>query len=415
MRNVLNGTQSFRGWAIVGAAMVIMAVVGGFGYYAPSVYLVPLQDFFNVNRTAISLGSSFTSLFAGIAAPLVGIFVDRFGPRRAIILGIAGLIIGFLALSRMQLLWHYYALTAFQGLALPFTGLIPHQALIGLWFVRRRGRAMGITMAGLGLDGLLFPWINGLVIEHLGWRPAYLIGAAAFAAVPLTVAWGLLSDRPEDTGQHPDGAPAQIIQSDSPAAGVTLPVAVRSLAFWGMALAMVLYAINNGILTLQLPAMMQGVGMSLDQAGGLLGLMLGVSVIGRLGAGQLTDHLDARKVFAIMMTCMGLGALPLLAPANPFLRAVFILIYGIAQGGAATTIPLTVQSLFGMKAFGKIYGWIVVGMTLGFSIGNFLGGRIYDWQGDYMVAVSVAGAAGLLAGCLSLTLRRPQAMRQEAK
>ncbi len=154
MQNWSNGAHPFRGWAIVGATMVIMAVVGGFGYYSPSVYLVPLQNFFYVNRTAISLGSSVTSLFAGITAPLVGIFVDRFGPRRAIILGIIGLIVSYLALSRMHDLWHYYVLLAFQGLVLPFTGLIPHQALIGLWFVRRRGRAMGMTMAGLGLGGL---------------------------------------------------------------------------------------------------------------------------------------------------------------------------------------------------------------------------------------------------------------------
>jgi MFS family permease len=272
-----------------------------------------------------------------------------------------------------------------------------------------------MAMAGLGLGGLLFPWLNGLIIDRLGWRSAYLIAAATFVAVPMVVAFVLLRDRPADVGQHPDGLPTQITRSDSPATGVTLPVAVRSPAFWGMALAMLLYATNSSIITLQLPAMMQGTGMPLDEAGGMLGLVLGVSIIGRLGAGQLTDYLDARKVFAMMVVCMGLGVLPLLAPANPVLRVVFILIYGIAQGGTATVIPLAVQSLFGMKAFGKIYGWVVVGMTMGFTTGNYLGGRIFDLRGNYEVAIWLACGVSLLAGTLSLTLRRPRAMHREVR
>ena len=403
----LHSIVPFWGWVVVGTSMAIMCVVGGYGYYSPSVYLLPLQSYFEVNRTTVSLGVSLTTLGAGAMALLVGIVVDRWGPRRSIILGVTGLAASFLLLSRMIALWQYYALLTFQGMVLPFAGLIPHQSLIGLWFVRKRGSAMGMMMAGLGIGGLLFPWLNGLLIESLGWRSAYLTGGIILGVIPLTAALVLLRNRPEEVGQYPDGMPTTVNLSALPTSGATLKQAVRSFAFWGLGLAVLLWAINNGVIMLHLPAMLQDAGMPLKQAGGVLGLMLGVSIIGRLGIGQLADRFEPRTVLAVALICMGLGALPLLAPANPTMRSLFVVLYGVAQGGGATVIPLVVQPFFGMRAFGKIYGLIVMGMTAGFSIGNYLGGRIYDLNGDYTWAVLVASAAGLLAGLFPLILRRP--------
>ena len=397
----------FWGWVIIGTGMVIMCVVGGYGYYSPSVYLLPLQSYFEVNRTAVSLGGSLTTLGSGAMALLVGIVVDRWGPRRSIIFGVAGLAASFLLLSLMTELWQYYALLTFQGMVLPFAGLIPHQSLIGLWFVRRRGSAMGMMMAGLGIGGLLFPWLNGLLIESLGWQSAYLTGGIILGAIPLSAALILLRDCPEQVGQYPDGMPTTVDVSAFPTSGATLKQAVRSFAFWELALTVLLWAINNGVIMLHLPAMLQDTGMPLKHAGGVLGLMLGVSIIGRLGIGRLADRFEPRIIMGVVIICMGLSSLPLLAPANPTMRSLFVVLYGVAQGGGVTVIPLVVQPLFGMRAFGKIYGLIVVGMTVGLSIGNYLGGQIYDLKGGYTWAVLVASVAGLLAGLLPLALRRP--------
>lgn len=397
----------FWGWVIVGATMTIQFMAAGNTYYANAVFLVPLQDQFGATRTVISQGFALTNLVAAALVPVAGWVVDRWGPRRSILIGVSGIAVTAFMLSGMAALWQFYLLVALQqGALLPFAGLLPNQSLIGRWFARGRGRAMGLMMAGIGLGGLILPPLSGLIIEHSGWRLAYLVQGLLVAAIAVPAAALLLRDRPEDLRQHPDGAAGPPGDDDAHSNGASFGQAVRARSLWALAAVAFLCYAAHGVMSLQLPAMLQDVGLSVSRASGFLGLMLGLSVVGRLGIGGLADRFGNRRVLAVAAAGLGFSSLLVLARASSLGRISYVVIYGIFVGGTFTTMPLTAQSIFGMRAFGRIYVIVMLAVPLGTALGSYLGARVYDWQGSYTGSVLLACGAAVFASLLVLTLRR---------
>jgi MFS family permease len=159
-------------------------------------------------------------------------------------------------------------------------------------------------------------------------------------------------------------------------------------------------------MSLQLPAMLQDVGLSVSRASAFLGLMLGLSVVGRLGIGGLADRFDKRRVLAVAAAGLGFSSLLVLARGSPLGRTSYVMSYGVFVGGTFTTLPLVAQSIFGMRAFGRIYVTVALAVSLGAALGSYLGARVYDWQGSYTGSVLLACGCAVLASLLVLTLRR---------
>ena len=397
----------FWGWVIVAATMAIQFLAAGNTYYANPVFLVPLQNHFGTTRTAISQAFALSGLFGAAVLPLAGLVVDRYGTRRSILIGVSGVAFMAFALSRVAALWQFYLLVALQqGAFLRFTGLLPSQSLIGRWFTRRRGRAMGLMMTGIGLGGLILPPVSGLIIERAGWRTAYLVQGLLVAGVAGPAAAFLLRDRPEDLGQQPDGTAGVPDVTKSPVGGASYAQAVRARSLWWLAVAAGLCYVAHQVMVLQLSAMLQDVGLSISRSASFLGLMLGFSVVGRLSIGGLADRFDEIRLLAVAAAGMGLSTLLMLARMNPLARASYVVMYGVFMGGTFTVIPLTAQSMFGMRSFGRIYAIVTLAVMLGAALGNYLGAWVYDWQGDYSGSVLLACGAAVLASLLVLTLRR---------
>jgi OFA family oxalate/formate antiporter-like MFS transporter len=135
--------------------------------------------------------------------------------------------------------------------------------------------------------------------------------------------------------------------------------------------------------------------------------MLGVSTIGRLSIGALTDRFAPARILALALLGMAAGSSMMLWPANAAARLVYIVLYGICSGGAFTVLPVAGQSFFGLRSFGKIYAVVLFAATLGTAAGNYLGARIYDWLGNYAAAVWLGIGCATLAGMLALTLAWP--------
>jgi hypothetical protein len=111
-------------------------------------------------------------------------------------------------------------------------------------------------------------------------------------------------------------------------------------------------------------------------------------------------------VLAVAAAGLGFSALLVLGRATSLGRIAYVVIYGIFVGGTFTTLPLAAQSIFGMRAFGRIYVIVMLAVPLGTALGSYLGARVYDWQGSYTGSVLLACGCAVLAGLLVLTLRR---------
>ena len=401
------------GWVIAGSCSFLIFAVAGSTFYGTSIFMVPLQNLFSSSRTAIAQAFAVVSLLTGLMAPVVGLFVDKYGAKRCLALGISALAVIYFFYSRMTALWHLYVLVVVQGLFQPFAGGLPNQALIGKWFVHRRGRAMGLAGAGIGFGGLIIPWTLAMIIENYNYQSAYLFTTVLLGGLCLPVVLFLVRDDPAKACKKPDVNVSEHtaqneIHSDE---GLTLHEAMRGYPFWGILLGSALVQTTIGLISLHLPAMLQDAGLSLSSSGAYLGIALGIGITGRLLVGELSDRVKPRYLFLVAAAGMGLSSLFMLYPGVVVARGAFVVTYGIFQGAAVTVTALVIHSLFGVRYFGRIYGVIVLASAGSVALGNYIGGLTYDLRGNYTPAVFLACAAGLCAAVLLLCIRTTNEIR----
>ncbi|MEE9518592.1 MAG: MFS transporter, partial [Candidatus Adiutricales bacterium] len=186
----------FYGWWIVLAGTLIFTVSSGIGFYGHGVFLDPLRSAHGWSKGSISLAVTLYFVTTGILGFFIGKQVDRFGPRPVLIIGalIAGL--GFGLLSLVQELWQLYLVYFLIALGWSASGMIPLNAVITTWFVRRRGLAMSLTMNGLSLGGIILVPGATYLISRWGLKATLPILGALFWVIIVPLAVFVIKRRP---------------------------------------------------------------------------------------------------------------------------------------------------------------------------------------------------------------------------
>src|SRR5262245_29463662 len=197
---------SYYGWRVVLAACLgVMAGFGSLFVYTFSVFVKPLAATFGWSREAISTGFAIAAVALGIISPLLGRWIDRFGPRRIILICMAvfGCAIASLALLRSGL-WQFYLTCLVLGIVGNGAAHLAYSRSISTWFQRRLGVALAIVMVGAGLGAMILPVVAQAVLSRAGWRAAYasLGGLALLLGLPLS--WRYIRER---TGIGQESAP----------------------------------------------------------------------------------------------------------------------------------------------------------------------------------------------------------------
>jgi sugar phosphate permease len=404
---------TFYGWWIVAASFLILFITVGIGLYAPPVFLVPLQEYFGWSRAAIAAGSAIAAVVSGVVSPLVGAWIDKYGSRKVMTFGAVLMGSAFLLLSATRALWHLYALNALAAVGITCCAWIPTQSLISNWFTKKRGLAMGVALTGIGFGGLVIAPLTALLIARLGWRLAFAALGAAVLSIVATVVLVLVRSRPADIGLLPDGdgaAAAKRIGTNPRAdlaAGIELGQAVRTGTFWILASAHFLWTFASFSILGHLVAHLRDVGFASGTAAAALGLTVGASVAGRIVVGYFADTVSKRDIMTAALAFSGLSTALLLTIHSSGVLPVFVMTYGFALGGIAVLFPLLVGECFGLLAFGKILGLVMIAATLGAAAGPVLTGRVFDVTGSYRLAFVFHVAVFLAAAVAIHFLPRP--------
>ena len=391
----------FYGWWIVGACFLISLYSGGVIFYGFTAIFQPLVKEFGWSYAQISLAASLRGLEMGLLAPLVGMLVDRWGPRRLLISGIIITSIGLTVLSRTNSLGTFYGAFALLAIGMSTCSGTVLMTAVGNWFRRRIGIATGIMISGYGLSGLLVPVIANL-IDVYEWRTAIAILAVGMLAVCLPLSL-LVRHRPEQYGYQPDGEGANTVISNSSSAqtaGAEVDIAtkqvLRSRAFWHITLALLCQAmIVSSVITHIMPYL-SSIGMARAKSSLIAMVIPLTSIAGRLGFGWLGDRLDKRRVIAgaLAMMCGGLLCLALLSSGVLWLLVPFIILLGIGYGGNNTLRASVIREFFGRRNFGAIHGFMIGVMALGGIAGPPLAGWVFDnWQNYQPIWFVFAGLA----------------------
>ena len=389
----------YYGWLIVGIAFVTMAI-GVTGRTAFSLLLPPLIDEFNWDRGLAAGAFSFGFLVSAVLSPIVGWVVDTRGPRIVILTGALLLTAGLLLAPYMERPWHLYAtLGVLVGGGANMMTYTVHSQFLPNWFVRRRGLAIGIAFAGVGVGAIvLLPWLQSIILTE-GWRVACRAMAllVILVAAPLNF---LVRKKPEDIGLQPDGAsqpvaetrqrtPTNIVDPAWAAIDWTLARAMRTSRFWCIVLGYFCGIIAWYAVQVHQTKYLIEIGFSPLVAAWALGAVSIIAIPGQILLGALSDRIGREWIWTA--GCLGF-AMSYAALLGLEYSQSSVLLYSMvfAQGflGYALTSVMgpIVAEIFEGPHYGSIFGTITIGLIGGGAVGPWLAGAIHDATGSYRPA-----------------------------
>jgi len=422
MEQAPRGRRVFYGWWIVAVSFIVLMFHAGAAFYAFGRFMPTLIEELGSSTAAISAAISVYMVVLGLTGPVVGKLTDRYGPKQVLVWG--GLIgaAGLMLLSLTSALWNLYVLYFVVGVGMSGAGTVPVSVVISKWFKKRRGLAIGITMAGISLGAIVLAPLAHYLIEAIGWQSAYLALGVLTAVLIIPPVLLVMKTRPEDKGLLPDGArpvaddelPEQASESNAPAttgdakAGWSVRMAMKTLPFW---LVLVTFFLSGagvaGVLQHEV-RILEIMDVSLAAASFALGLTGGIGGIGKIGFGFIADKMSPKYTAIICIALQLVGVVILMFTHTTAMVWVFVIVFGFAMGGNITVQPLLSGYLFGMASLGTIFGWVLLAGAIGSSLGPVLMGAIFDASGSYNLGLIIFILAYAVAVAVLLLVRKPK-------
>ncbi len=374
---------------VFGACLTQFTVIGLLFSYG--IFFKAFETEFGWSRTLLSACSALAFFMMGTLAIVAGRLNDRFGPR--VVLSVSGVLygLGFVLVSRVEAPWQMFAIFG-TFIAL---GLSTHDVVtlstVARWFEKRRGVMSGVVKVGTAAGQVAVPPIAALLIAGYGWRSALVILGVG-ASVLLLIA-----------AQSMRRAPGAEVSAEG--TGASFVEARGTRLFWTLcAIQLVFFPVLTSV-PLHVAVHGMDLGMSAGAAAGLLSVIGGASVAGRLVVGAASGRIGGKNAYLLCLSCLLAGLLGLnLVGAGAGLFLVMA-VYGFAHGGLFTVVSPAVAEAFGMRAHGAIFGVVLFFGTIGGSVVPILVGWSFDATGSYSIAF--AGLAGLAAAALGLVLSLP--------
>jgi len=383
------------GWRPLVGCWVGMAVgIHSLALYTQSLFFPALERGMGWDRLALSVGPTILVVGLGVASPFVGALLDR-GRLRLLACGSAALLaMGFWTLSRMpnDIRW-LYAIIAGMAVGGAACSTLSFSRVINSHFNRSRGTALGVAMTGTGFAAALSPVALGWVISDYGWRAGYVMLAAVTASA-LPLLWILL---PRNDAGIQGGVTA-------PAAGPSFGEFLRDPTGWALAAAFMAVPIAVSGLLAHLVPLLTDRGLSLQAAASYLGIIGGTVVIARFATGILLDRFFGPHVAGLVFSASAIGLIALARGGDgaALMGAVAI---GLSVGAEIDLIGYLTARYFGLRAYGRIYGFLYAACLVGSAISPLFYGWVYASTGTYGGSLIVGAAILALTAIVFFRLR----------
>ncbi len=386
---------------------LVLAAAVGFSFMSimttsMGAFIGPLVREFGWSRTVVSMGLPIAGVVSVLLSPFVGMFIDRHGPRKLAIPGVAAMAVctagfGMISGSIAQWvgLWVVYALVSLTVTITVWSSAVARA------FTAGRGLALGLTLAGTAVAQAIAPVLATWLIERFDWRTAYVSIAVVWGGIAFVLC--LLFFR--SSGDNSSAKPETRDTSSEP--GLTIVQAWRDPGLWRIAVStFLLMVLTIGLLIHQIPILIAA-GVTPQNAAWLAGAGGLAGIVGKLVTGFLVDRYRANWVGGITLGFTAFAFLLLMdGVRTPTLIVVAMLINGYSAGTKLQICSYLTSRYGGLRNFGTIFGFIGSLVSLGSALGPLLAGMVYDRTGGYEPFL-IAGTIGcLFCGLLILTLPR---------
>lgn len=411
------------GWAVAGATFLTMLVTAG-AVGAPGVLILPLQKEFGWDTATIGSALAVRLVLFGLMGPFAAALMNRYGPRRIVLVALALIAGGLLASLGMTQVWQLVLLWGVVvGIGTGLTALVLGATVATRWFSRSRGLVIGLLTASSATGQLVVLPLLAALTEALGWRAALLVICALLLAAGLGVV-ALMRDRPEDLGLAPYGEAPPTGAPAAPGSGATSPSAAgpsangalsalrdaaRTRVFWVLfATFFICGASTNGLIQTHFIPLCADYGIGPVQGASVLAAMGVFDFVGTVASGWLSDRYDNRWLLFWYYGLRGLSLMFLPFSDFSFVGlSLFAVFYGLDW---IATVPPTVRltaARFGRERANLVFGWVFTGHQLGAATIAYGAGLSRAELATYLPAFFAAGALCLAAALLILTLARP--------
>jgi len=277
-------------------------------------------------------------------------------------------------------------------------GTVPAGAIIARWFTQKRGLAMGLSIVGFGLPGVILVPLSAPFIAAHGWRALALALAALpwVGSIPLILR--VLRDSPEGQEQSRDAVGEYAVP------GITAGEALRMAPFWIIGTSYLLAQFGSVAVQMHTIPFLTDRGLSYELASNIWGFLALAGIMGKIGLGWAADRFSAKAVLFSSMLLQVVALVAALTWSSLAAAWLFALLFGLGMGGQFASRPLLVGDYFGPRAFGTISGAVWLFTLPSLAAGQPVAGFLYDLTGSYGLAYALFIGAFLLGMAVLLLL-----------
>lgn len=404
-------------WWILLSCCVLFFVSLGMLINCQGLFFVPVCNELGFTRAGISLYVTIFNFALVLALPVAGYIFPRYNIKW--ILGIAMTVaaLGFAAMGLFHNLYSWYAMAVVRGFAYAFIMYLPIPLLVGNWFAKKSGLALGIALACSGIGGALFsPWTSQIIANY-GWRNGYFfLGILGFVLIMPFILF-VIRYKPSDKGLQPYGygeAPEEKKAKVNDWEGVTSKTALRTLAFYCLFFFAGLVSLC-AYLNPQLPGYATSLGYAPSVGAFIITCVMIGQLVGKVVLGWLNDKFGSLTATFVTCTLGAAGMLVLISAGSATMLYVGASLFGLAFGLPTVQPPIITRAIFGSKDYSAIFSYITMGTALIGGIGTYIFGYIFDLTGSFKGAIWLCLICYIVAFLMTvIAVKTGQAIKQRS-
>ena len=389
-----SGGRIFYGWWVLGLCALISSVGTGILYHSFTVFFLPLKRDLGVTSAAVSLLYGAARLEGGIEGPAVGYLIDRFGPRKLIIIGTSLCGCGLILLSTVDSFWTFFLIYVFVVSLGSNAGFFhPLSTAVNKWFIRHRGLAFSVIASSGSVGGMIMAPLLSFIILDYGWRMGALFAGCLVLGIGIPAAIPIRHS-PESMGLYPDGKPPLKRPEESSARAesilqdVHFPIreALRTFQFWLLMAGISLRLLVTVALNTHFVPLLVWKGMGEAASAYLVSLFAFVSIPLAIGLGWLGDRWNKARLSSLCIIPNVVAMMGMVFSDGPFFLYFFPFAFAIAMGTAPLNWAL-IGDFFGRGSYATLRGIMGIGYGTATFLSPIYAGWVFDRTESYTLVL----------------------------
>ncbi len=368
--------SEFRRWLVVlGAVIGLMVGNGPIMQFTFGVFILPVSQAFSTDRGTVSTALLLGLFLTGLMTPLAGHLMDRYGVRKIAIPSIVLFALGIMAVGYFSTsVTVFIVIYALAGIVAAGQTPLPYAKVVTSIFDKKRGLALGISMAGVGLGTALMPQIAQHLVVAVGWRTAYM----ALGGLILLIGFPSMLFLIREQVQFNPGHSSHLVVE-----GSTTREALKTSTFRILGVSFFFAALAAAGVIAHIIPILEDRGVSAQVATTAISVAGGALILGRLLAGYMLDRYFAPYValFFFIVPLLGIGLIAF-TDQSAFAMVATVMV-GLGLGAEVDLIGFMLSRYFGNKSFGALYGYLFAAFMLASGLGPFIMGMSFKYLNSY--------------------------------